>query len=117
MTAASYMWAKDLLEGLSIQVKLDPPNTKTNNKDPPSVSWTQFTNVNQTIRKGEHCGTPDAAKRFTSHFLSGSCCYALQVVTGANLPAIDYLATKAADSVWRRVALGLSGHLLAKWPL
>jgi hypothetical protein len=94
MSAASYVWVEDLLEGLSIQVNLDPPNTKTNDKNPPSFSWTHLTNENQTIRKGEHCGTPDAKKWFTSRFLSGSCCYALQVVTGANILAIDYLATK-----------------------
>ena len=71
MSAASIGFAKLLLEGYQISVETDEPCMDPGpgeEANPTPYEWKVETNDGDTIKIGEHQGTPEAMEWFKHHF-------------------------------------------------
>jgi hypothetical protein len=90
MSKADYTFARQLLKGMSIRVRIDSVNfEKGSSENPIPYDWTVETKHNQTVRPGEHCKTPGAMKWFVESFLANDKVLGLKVVTGHPLPVLE----------------------------
>jgi len=92
MSKASTQFAQDLVAGLGILVKLEDVNKEAGDiAEPPAYSWTRKTIDGDTVKIGEHQGTPGARNWFRANFLSRDLekeGYVFTVVTGHYLPKL-----------------------------
>lgn len=89
MSKAGYSFARLLLNGIGIQVRVDSVNTEDgSSSEPTAYVWMVNTKDDDTVRPGEHFQTPGAKNWFMENFLAHEEAYGLKVVTGHRLPDI-----------------------------
>jgi len=89
MSKASYEFARSLLEGRGLQVKINEVVDQAGTEDEPNpYSWTVQTSDGENINKGEHRGTPGAQTWFEQNYITEKCAYQLLNITGSSLPSI-----------------------------
>ena len=99
MSAASFGFAKLLLEGYQISVETDEPCMDPGpgeEANPTPYEWKVETKDGGTIKKGEHQGTPEAMEWFKNHFLKESAGFDLVLVTKKHLPKLKGNGKSAA---------------------
>ena len=96
MSKAGYTFARQLLNGMGIQVRTDSVNSEEGSSSSPTpYDWTVETKQNQTVRPGEHYKTPGAMNWFVGNFLAHNEVLGLKVVTGHSLPVLEASQKKA----------------------
>jgi len=101
MSTASLLFAKLLLEGYQIAVETDEPCMDPGpgeEANPTPYEWKVETKDGDTIKKGEHQGTPEAMEWFKTHFLEESDGFGLVSVTNKPLPKLKANGRSAAGA-------------------